>query len=426
MLALQLANELAQDRRSRGGIRCPWEQAGIHPTDGLQSTAMAGDGNVLSTPPEDDELVDRSTTIEQNSTALPSAVGTSTVVGRSQVKRIPGRSLLPLNSHTLTATRDQLLQHEKTPAGQGYFHTPVHLLGQRTQSSPHELARGQQQAQGQPQRPEPLDTTPTGPWQFEAHLTQRFPALLKRNFACIQEHQATRYHFDLRLQINGGTFSWAIPKGFMDLEPGRHHAAIQTPIHPISYSVHEGSDGRVFRNGVRCGTLLWDICEYAIGSPLIERHHSPTSSHGSVAKADDDGDSLGRNVQRETDSADPDGKYEEAQLDLALYGKKAKHKPRYIKLVLKNGRKFRNHSFTLFQVESATTFDSRGYPKKQWMLKLGHGVTRPLAYPEDAAKSVLTGRTLQEVVNAGTKYFVPRLDEQAPDEEEQWAGQDAK
>lgn len=38
------------------------------------------------------------------------------------------------------------------------------------------------------------------------------------------------YHFDLRLQIDGGTFSWAVPKGFMDLKPGAWHYAVQTPV----------------------------------------------------------------------------------------------------------------------------------------------------------------------------------------------------
>jgi hypothetical protein len=104
---------------------------------------------------------------------------------------------------------------------------------------------------------------PVGIWGFERSMVERFPSLNKRNFFCIQHHQATggyavllhsdmfilvfgpftykcRYttalHYDLRLQLRGGTYSWAVPKGFMGLhrthEP--NHQAIQTPVHPIS------------------------------------------------------------------------------------------------------------------------------------------------------------------------------------------------
>lgn len=50
---------------------------------------------------------------------------------------------------------------------------------------------------------------------FSAEDIERFPALRKRNFFCIQRHQARALHYDLRLQLDGVTFSWAIPKGLI-------------------------------------------------------------------------------------------------------------------------------------------------------------------------------------------------------------------
>lgn len=226
-------------------------------------------------------------------------------------------------------------------------------------------------------------------WGFDERTLQQFPALRKRNFACIQEHQATAYHFDLRLQLDGGTFSWAIPKGFLDLQPGAWQYAIETTIHPISYSTHEGSDGRVHKNGTRCGTLLWDICEYSIGA-LPDANYDP--------------DSPG-------EDEDESGRFEEDKLRHALYGRlRANQKSRYVKLILKNGEKFTHHSFTLFMTEA--TYDSRGQAKKQWMIKLGPGVHEAHTYPENADKSVKSGRDIAQVTSGQVISWRPKLEEQ--------------
>jgi hypothetical protein len=42
-----------------------------------------------------------------------------------------------------------------------------------------------------------------------------FPVLLQRNVWCIQRHWATSPHYDLRLKVQDGLPSWAIPKGLM-------------------------------------------------------------------------------------------------------------------------------------------------------------------------------------------------------------------
>lgn len=38
------------------------------------------------------------------------------------------------------------------------------------------------------------------------------------------------YHLDLRLQVDGATFSWAVPRGFMNLDPGGHRLAVETTL----------------------------------------------------------------------------------------------------------------------------------------------------------------------------------------------------
>lgn len=61
---------------------------------------------------------------------------------------------------------------------------------------------------------------PDIPWEFEERDLLKFPALRKRNFFCIQRHQARALHYDLRLQLDGGTISWAIPRGLIGKNPG--------------------------------------------------------------------------------------------------------------------------------------------------------------------------------------------------------------
>ncbi|MCW3013878.1 MAG: ligD [Solirubrobacterales bacterium] len=50
----------------------------------------------------------------------------------------------------------------------------------------------------------------------------------------VQEHQATRMHWDLRLERDGVLVSFALPNG-LPVEPGQNHLAVHTEDHPLQY-----------------------------------------------------------------------------------------------------------------------------------------------------------------------------------------------
>ncbi|KAK4052677.1 hypothetical protein OIV83_001964 [Microbotryomycetes sp. JL201] len=95
------------------------------------------------------------------------------------------------------------------------------------------------------------------PQQTSKYLA-RFPVLQQRNFYVVQQHHATAKHFDLRMQLDGATVSWAIPKGIEgwsgDLQEKRY--AIETNPHPINYTLFEGH--------TLGSTCAWDFGYYVI------------------------------------------------------------------------------------------------------------------------------------------------------------------
>lgn len=192
MLAVRLADELAKRRREAGGVFCPWElstqersdrESGLHGRNGGDGDrGRAGNAGSVSRA----QVLD-TTTSETELPAVPTILdlqpaGAQTIVfppidrplrsGRPRTTNHPAR----VTPQTLPHTLSELIAQERTIAGQGYFQTPRELLG-----------------------PQEAVKRPKGPWGFEEEVVKRFKALGRRNFCCVQEHQATGKPFRVAL-----------------------------------------------------------------------------------------------------------------------------------------------------------------------------------------------------------------------------------
>ena len=108
------------------------------------------------------------------------------------------------------------------------------------------------------------------------------------NYFCVQRHDATRLHYDFRLEIDGVLKSWAVPKG-PTLDPTQKHLAAFVEDHPVEYGSFEGN---IPKGNYGAGSvMLWDYGTFDLlgdvpGADQIGRGDLKFRLHGEKLNGD--------------------------------------------------------------------------------------------------------------------------------------------
>src|SRR5438270_1850233 len=164
----------------------------------------------------------------------------------------------------------------------------------------------------------------------------------------IQKHDASRLHYDFRLEMDGVLKSWAVPKGLPWAQAERH-LAVEVEDHPIDYADFEG----IIPEGQYGGgtVMVWDRGTYELTPP-----------------------------------GDPVEAVGKGKLHVILHGEKAKGEWALIRIRAEGG-------------------------KNQWLLMKTAGGVKPISKKRDD-QSVKTGRTMKQIAAArDAEWQSHRVDE---------------
>ena len=110
-------------------------------------------------------------------------------------------------------------------------------------------------------------------------VVRKSVAAATRRFV-IQKHDATRLHYDFRLEMAGVLRSWAVPKG-IPTKAGDQVLAVEVEDHPLDYG---GFEGVIPEGNYGGGTvMLWDRGDYLVTGGSPEESYRRGKIHVAIA-----------------------------------------------------------------------------------------------------------------------------------------------